>query len=476
LAVAPTADPFGLIGQVLDGHFRVDRWVGEGGFSVVYQGTHVGLSEPIAVKCLKLPFSLGSALVESFVRRFRDESRLHYRLSQGNLHIVRSIASGTTLAPATSALVPYTVLEWLEGQSLAEQFADRRTKGLRGRPLSEIVKLLDSAIDAVAYAHAQGVVHRDLNPGNLFLARTGAGIKLKVLDFGVAKILTDSALAMGPSARTLGNVRMFAPAYGAPEQFDDRVGVIGAWTDVYALALVVLEAMTDRSVVEGEHLGEFAMRALDKVNRPTPRALGVAVGDEVEAVLTRATSLNPADRPQDAGEFWGMLKHALRVDGEPGQVVHASRRESERPPPVTLRMEEQMPGGNASPVIEVARASSTSVPPVARVMGGTLRMEGGAARSATEALAATPFPSNAAYAAVVLPTTPQPTPQPTPPPPSTGAPSPKIALVSPPLSAISSAPPSVSRAPIVVVLVLSVVFALALVVASWLAISRLRHG
>ncbi len=134
--MAPTADPFGLVGQVLDGHFRVDRWVGEGGFSVVYQGTHVGLSEPIAVKCLKLPFSLGSALVESFVRRFRDESRLHYRLSQGNLHIVRSIASGTTLAPATSALVPYTVLEWLEGQSLAEQFADRRTKGIAGRPLS----------------------------------------------------------------------------------------------------------------------------------------------------------------------------------------------------------------------------------------------------------------------------------------------------------------------------------------------------
>ncbi len=330
----------------------------------------------------------------------------------------------------------------------------------------------------------QGVVHRDLNPGNLFLARTGAGIKLKVLDFGVAKILSDSALAMGPSARTLGNVRMFAPADGAPEQFDDRVGVIGAWTDVYALALVVLEAMTDRSVVEGEHLGEFAMRALDKVNRPTPRALGVAVGDEVEAILTRATSLNPADRPQDAGEFWGMLKHALRVDGEPGQVVHASRRESERPPPVTLRMEEQVPGGNASPVIEVARASSTSVPPVARVMGGTLRMEGGAARSATEALAATPFPSNAAHPAVVLAPspqrtsqpTPQPTSQPTPPPSSTGAPSPKIALVSPPLRAISSAPPSASRAPIVVVLVLSVVFALALVVASWLAISRLRHG
>ncbi|MGO9834423.1 MAG: serine/threonine protein kinase [Polyangiaceae bacterium] len=473
--MAPSADPFGLVGQVLDGHFRVDRWVGEGGFSVVYQGTHIGLSEPIAVKCLKLPFSLGSALVESFVRRFRDESRLHYRLSQGNLHIVRSIASGTTLAPATSALVPYTVLEWLDGQSLADEFADRRARGLKGRPLSEIVRLLDSAIDAVAYAHVQGVIHRDLNPGNLFLARTGGGTKLKVLDFGVAKILSDSALAMGPSARTLGNVRMFAPAYGAPEQFDDRIGVIGAWTDVYALALVVLEALTDRSVVEGEHLGEFAMRALDKENRPTPRSLGVAVGDDVENVLARATALSPADRPQDAGEFWGMLKHALRVDGQPGHAIHSVRRQSSRPPPVTLRMEEQAPRGSVSPVIELARSSGTP-PPVARVLGGTLRMEGGSARSATEALAATPFPSNAAAPRALSGTPSSPTAALPPTPPPTEASSPGFALVSPPLTVLSSAPPPASRAPIVVVVVLSIVFALAFVAASWLAISRMRHG
>jgi len=455
------------VGQVLDGHFRVDRWVGEGGFSVVYQGTHVGLSEPIAVKCLKLPFSLGSALVESFVKRFRDESRLHYRLSQGNLHIVRSIASGTTLAPATSALVPYTVLEWLDGQSLADEFAERRAQGLRGRPLPEVVKLLDSAVDAVAYAHAQGVVHRDLNPGNLFLARTAAGTKLKVLDFGVAKILSDSALAMGPSARTLGNVRMFAPAYGAPEQFDDRVGVVGPWTDVYALALVVLEALTDRSVVEGEHLGEFAMRTLDKANRPTPRALGVAVGDEVESVLARATALEPAQRPQDAGELWGMLKHALRVDGEPGHVAHSTPpRPSGRPPPVTLRMEEPVPQGSVSPAIEVARSAATPAPSGARALGGTLRMER-AARSGTEALAATPFPSNAPPPAA-LPMTPRP------PPAETSVPMPRVA--SPPAGPWSSAPPPAARGPIVLVVALSVFFAIAFVAASWLAISRMRHG
>jgi serine/threonine-protein kinase len=400
VSVAPT-DPFGLVGQVLDGQFRVDEFVGEGGFSLVYRGMHLGLSEPIAIKALKLPGALGSALVESFVRRFRDESRLHYKLSQGNLHVVRSIASGTMIAPTTGALVPYTVLEWLEGRSLAEEFVDRRTRGLRGRPLAEVVKLLDSAVDAVAYAHAQGVVHRDLNPGNLFLATTPAGVRVKVLDFGVAKIMQDSAIAMGPTARTVGNVRMFAPAYGAPEQFDESVGAIGPWTDVYALALVVLEAFTDRTVMLGEHLGEFALKALDPVVRPTPRALGLAVGDEVERVFVRALAISPSQRPQDAGEFWGTLKHALTADGTSGRAPHSVVAPSDPPPPPTQRIPASVPEGT-SPVVELVRPPSNAPPAVSRQHAGTLRMAQ-SPRSGAEALAATPPPNPTATVRMVTP-------------------------------------------------------------------------
>ena len=88
------SDPFGLVGQVLDGQFRVEKLVGEGGFSAVYRGHHLSLDAPVAIKCLKLPPSLGPQLVESFVQRFRDESRILYRLSQGSLDIVRSIGAG----------------------------------------------------------------------------------------------------------------------------------------------------------------------------------------------------------------------------------------------------------------------------------------------------------------------------------------------------------------------------------------------
>jgi serine/threonine protein kinase len=475
------ADPFGLVGQVLDGQFRVDRFVGEGGFSIVYQGTHVGLSEPIAVKCLKLPMALGSALVETFVRRFRDESRLHYKLSQGNLHIARSIASGTTMSPATSALVPYAVLEWLEGRSMADEFLARRGRGASGRPLQEVVRLFDSAVDALAYAHSQGVVHRDLNPGNFFLAQTPAGPKLKVLDFGVAKVLADSALAMGPSARTLGNIRMFAPAYGAPEQFDDRLGAVGPWTDVYSLALVLLEAMTDRGVVEGEHLGEFATKALDEVNRPSPRTLGVAVGDGVQDVFVRALALRPGDRPGDAGELWGMLKHAIRSDsdsGRPPRAATPAAKPSEAGPPPTLRME-QVPSV-AQPAIELGRQATLVAPPSARpyvaerALGGTLRIPNASARSGAEALAATPFPVAVGVQPVppVLSAPPPPQFTPTPGFVSDVAPSRARSPSDPraPHPAFVPAPPS--RGSIALLVVFSVVGALAIVAALWLAMAR----
>ena len=383
--VKPVAspDPFGLVGQVLDGQFRVDRFVGEGGFSSVYKGTHVGLSEPIAIKCLKLPPALGSALVESFIRRFRDESRLHYRLSQGNLHIARSMASGTTIAPATSALVPYTVLEWLEGHSLDAEFTDRRSAGHTGRPLREVVQLLDSAVDAIAYAHAQGVVHRDLNPGNFFLAKTPLGTKLKVLDFGVAKVMADSTLAMGPTAKTIGNVRIFAPAYGAPEQFDERVGVIGPWTDVYALALVALEAMVDRTIMDGEHIGQFAAKALDPVNRPTPQTLGVLSGPAVEEVFARALAVNPLERPRDAGEWWGLLKNSMQRDAaSPPVDAPPTERLERKLPTATLRISDALP--LLAPAIERHSDPRRGVPSRPAPGANTLRIDRDVRRSANK--------------------------------------------------------------------------------------------
>jgi serine/threonine-protein kinase len=229
------------------------------------------------------------------------------------------------MAPAIGALVPYMVLEWLEGYTLAEELRARRQRGEKGRNIQEVLRLLDPVADAMAFAHAQGVVHRDLNPSNIFVAYAHGSSKLKVLDFGVAKVISDHALSLGPRAQTVGQIRMFTPAYAAPEQFHDALGPIGPTTDVYSFAVLVVELLADRTPIEGEHIGEYADRALDPERRPTPRSMGIPIGDAVEAVLAKAVTVDPSQRPSDIGEFWGMLKNAAtrdaqlgRAGGEPG--------------------------------------------------------------------------------------------------------------------------------------------------------------
>jgi serine/threonine-protein kinase len=346
------ADPFGLVGQLLDGQFRVEALIGEGGFSAVYRGVHAGLGEPIAIKCLKIPASvwsppaagdagpttpvMGTVLVDSFVKRFRDESRILYRLGQGNLNIVRCIASGTTLAPATGALVPYMVLEWLEGQSLE---ADLEARGRKGRPLPEVMSIVETVADAMSHAHAMGVVHRDLSTGNIFLAKQRDGsLRAKVLDFGVAKVMTDD-LDLGPRTQTIAQIRIFSPAYAAPEQFDSRLAPPGPYSDVYALALVMVELLTGKPVRDGATLGEMMQKALDPKAPRTPRQLGAQVTDAVEQVVARALSYEAKDRQKDAGELWRELRGAVYGGGRvPMDLANTARQPPEIVMPTTQRL------------------------------------------------------------------------------------------------------------------------------------------
>jgi|SRR5579859_7471203 len=302
-------DPFGLAGLVIDGQFRVERIIGEGGFSVVYRGLHQGLGEPIAVKCLKLTAQLDTESIENFTRRFRDEGRLQYRLGQGNLDIVRCITSGTVTA-TTGALVPYLVLEWLEGRSLAVDLRQRREQGMTGRPLEEVMAIFEPVAKALDYAHTLGVVHRDVKPGNLFLAQRGGGVRMKVLDFGLAKVL-DETIGITLAA-TMGNMMMCSPRYAAPEQFDPGVGAVGPWTDVFSLGLVMLETLRDQRVRKGDGMIACMQEALDPRNAITATGLGIKVPSRIELALARATALDVRTRQQSAGQLWEEMSAAMR--------------------------------------------------------------------------------------------------------------------------------------------------------------------
>jgi serine/threonine protein kinase/tetratricopeptide (TPR) repeat protein len=307
-------DPFELCGTVIEGKYRVLSVVGEGGFGVVYKGVHEGFDAPVAIKCLKLPPHFDLAAQDALVRQLREEGRTLLRLSQRTPGILQALDVGSFTTPS-GARVPYLVLEWLEGRTLAEEL-DARGSGM---PLVEAFALLDPAARALAVAHDEKVAHRDIKPENMFCIASGGKPTIKILDFGIAKLLGDAASPLSGTA--VGGPSMFTPNYAAPEQFDKNRGASGPWTDVFAFALVLVEMVTGRQALEGDTLFALFHASSDPGSRPTPRARGVATTDAVERVLEKALHPQATERYPDVGSFWKALGEAIEKGGTSGVAV-----------------------------------------------------------------------------------------------------------------------------------------------------------
>jgi serine/threonine protein kinase len=322
------ADPFGLVGKTLDGQFRIERVIGEGGFGVVYKAQHLSLGQPVAVKALKI-FAEDAKVQETLLARFREEARLLYTLSQSTLQIVRSLDFGG-VETASGAWAPYMVLEWLEGRTIAQDLEQRRARGMRGRTLEEALALLEPAAEGLRVAHEHRVAHRDVKPANFFIVNSAGKPNVKVLDFGIAKILRED-----DKGATKGTLASFTYLYAAPEQLDPRRGATGLATDVYAFALVLTELLTDRPPVDARDVVTLLKTVSDPTVRPTPRVRGGNVPDAVEAVCRRALAVEPSARYQSIGELWTALKDAVDRAKAPSSGDVGSTRRSGSPPFMT---------------------------------------------------------------------------------------------------------------------------------------------
>ena len=204
----------------------------------------------------------------------------------------------------------------------------RRARRVAPRTVAEAVRLLEPALQALAVAHAQGVAHRDIKPGNLFLARVGGVETVKVLDFGIAKVLTENDGLTRALQSTGASLQAFTPKYGAPEQFTRRYGATGPWTDVFALALLLVELVVGKSALEGDDTAQLFVSSVDATHRPTLREHGVACTDAVDAVLRRALAIEPRERFRDAGELSRALALAIAQEspvsvGTPAPISYA---------------------------------------------------------------------------------------------------------------------------------------------------------
>jgi serine/threonine-protein kinase len=270
-----------LVGTVLDEKFRIDRALASGASGDVYEAHHLGLGSQVAVKVLR-PGVPETAHIRR--KRFVREARVAARIQSD--HVVRVF---DIVAPDEGLI--YIVMELLVGETLAD-----RIKRVGAMPPSEAVDYVLQATRPLAQMHDAGIVHRDVKPSNVFLARDAEGKeRIKLLDFGVAAF--QQPLARGESSITLTDAIVGTPRYMAPEQVRASKQV-DARADVWALGVTLYELLAGSPPFDGQTV----LAVLNQIEKQEPRLLterqpGVSAGlaSVVHACLAKDPSLRPAD-------------------------------------------------------------------------------------------------------------------------------------------------------------------------------------
>jgi eukaryotic-like serine/threonine-protein kinase len=309
-----------LIGRTLDGKYRLEAKLGAGGMGAVYRASHVPSGTMYAVKVLHTAL-VGDA---ASVARFRREAETAARVHHANAIAVNDFG-------VTADHINYIVMELFEGESLRDRL--RHEGKLRLEEACEVARQLCAALQAM---HAEGIVHRDVKPENIFIARTQeAGLSVKILDFGIAKVISESGSF--PALTHHGAV-VGSPHYLSPEQCngDD----LDSRSDVYSLGVVLYEMLT--GVVPFTAATPVAV-ALMHANTAAPplRVRNPLVPQAVEAVVLRALSKKREDRQDGAARVAQELERAVRLSAGSGS---AARLEGPPTLPPALRNPPSLPG------------------------------------------------------------------------------------------------------------------------------------
>ncbi|MGH9843162.1 MAG: serine/threonine protein kinase, partial [Blastocatellia bacterium] len=292
-------DPYHLVGQTLAGRFQIEALIGIGGMGAVYSALHLGIDRRVAFKILQPNVALGNERMESL---FEREAKLAGHLSHENI-------ADITDAGRTTDGIAYLVMEWLDGHTLDEELAASGPLGL-GRT-AEILRQIAAALEA---AHARHIIHCDLKPSNIMLIPGAGGrARVKVLDFGIAKVLNDSAGLRVSAA-------MGTPHYASPEQF--QVGSrIDERSDIYSLGVILYQMLTGTLPFSASSVHELALLQMT----PPPSAdrlrpdLSAEIGRRVNRMLAREPN-ERLDRVWDVVEaFDRLLQDRIELHSRPSE-------------------------------------------------------------------------------------------------------------------------------------------------------------
>jgi hypothetical protein len=281
-----------LPGTVLDEKYRIEEKIGAGNFGTVYRGEHILLNHLVAIKVFRP--AIGDD-AHGGLERFRLEGISACRVNHPNaVSVLDFNVSAECLA--------YLVMELLEGHSLADELG-RVGKLSPGRS----AQIAACVCDVLAEAHGQGILHRDIKPSNVFLQSAKGEQRVKVIDFGIAKLTGDNIHADARASTT--GTWVGSPAYMAPERF--RGETCDGRADVYAVGVLLYEALTGM-LPHGSSSGDYWSRAMLEVAAPPPAAVVPTIPAQLDVAVTRAMAFNPVNRPS-AAELAAELRECARV-------------------------------------------------------------------------------------------------------------------------------------------------------------------
>ena len=261
-----------MIGKVI-GDYRIVRKLGEGGMGAVYVGVDTMLDREVAIKALRPALASQPEIIE----RFLSEAKTLARLNHPNV--------ATLYCFVRHEGEYFMVIEFVRGRTFQAILVQRGAV-----PCREAVQLFCQVLDGIAHAHRLGIIHRDIKPSNLMLTEDGT---LKVLDFGIARILWSERLTK--AGQLAGTIEYMAPEQVLGKDVDER-------TDIYSLGMLLYQMLTGRAPFA--ILNEYELMKAQIEQMPTPpRELNPSIPEEVERAIMRAVAKNPDERFQTAAEF-----------------------------------------------------------------------------------------------------------------------------------------------------------------------------
>ncbi len=278
--------------RIIAGRYELGELIGRGGMAEVHSGVDTRLGRTVAIKLLKSDLAADS----SFEIRFRQEAQASARMAHPTIVRVYDAGDEVTVDEfGTERHLPYIVMELVTGEVLRDILRQRKLTQ------QEAIFYANGVLTALEFSHAAGVIHRDIKPANVMITNSNA---VKVMDFGIARAVSDSSATLAHTNGIVGTAQYFSPEQAKGETVDSR-------TDLYSTGVLLYEMLTGRPPFTGETAVSVAYQHVSE-NAPLPSSINSAISSALDSVVMKSLAKERNSRFQSASEFRSALTAAVQ--------------------------------------------------------------------------------------------------------------------------------------------------------------------